>query len=115
MTSHGTTRSSWRSAKVAQRLEGFKYGYIDNNQEGNLLTGKRWSIEEISVLVANFGIIPIREWINLLPGRSWEAIQAKSLRIGLVSNLRGPFPRYSAPDITAETFDEIWEAVKATP
>ena len=70
----------------------------------------RWNREEIDVLVKNFGIRPIREWANELPSRTWASIQAKGSRMGLVSDLRGPVPRYSkSPEITGETLDDVWE------
>jgi len=74
----------------------------------------RWNREEIDILVKNFGIRPIREWINLLPGRTWDAIQGKATRMGLVSDLRGPIPRYDqGSEISGETLEEIWEAAYA--
>ncbi len=74
----------------------------------------QYTREELDVIVKNYGIVPIREWANQLPRRTWRSIQAKASRMGLTSEIRGPAPRFKRPpDITGETLDQVWESAFA--
>jgi len=77
------------------------------------MTGKRWTNDEEIVLRRNYGIHPIREWIDELPGRTWDSIQTKSTRMGLVSYLggRSPKPKFipHLPEVEEMDFEQLWE------
>jgi len=80
------------------------------------MAGKKWTEAEITILEKYYGLVPIYEWKNQLPGRSWFAIQGKAKSLGLRSTLLGPVKiKYEPPlgGMDGESFEELWEKAYA--
>jgi len=79
----------------------------------------KYTEEEVEIIKNNYGKRPIREWINLLPGRTLDSIQSKAKRLGLLSSVppRNRFskkPKYLDLKIPPEDKDieAIWLALE---
>jgi len=76
----------------------------------------RWTKEEDEILIKNYGLAPVVEWINALPNRSIDAAMSRGARLGLRSHLAGnqfrTKPRFdpALPIVTDKNWEVLWEA-----
>jgi len=79
----------------------------------------RYTKKEDEVIIKNYGIRPVVEWLNQLPKRTMDSVHARARRMGLTSKItrtqfqkaRAMKPRFIPEPFIAEDYDyeKLWE------
>ena len=74
----------------------------------------KWLPSEIDTLKKHYGVIPVRDIMSKLPGRTWDSVGGKAKRLGLVSSIYRRKSSHSiSPSDLPQTDDlsELWDAI----
>ena len=73
----------------------------------------KWLPPELEILKKYYGVIPVRDIMSKLPGRTWDSVGGKAKRLGLSSSIYRRKSNSIDPSDLPQTDDlsELWDAI----